>query len=120
MPVIDASNNERHRHEGLTCPDAFVVAGTKPESRDSAEWVREMNIACHRVGFSAMQQSRNECCIEENPTRLGAAFASGRTELRYSKLSRSAMFVTSVCITCACVSHANLICLAIRCKAARI
>ena len=122
MPVIDSGNEERHRREGLACPDAFDVAGTKPESGDSAEWVREMNIARHRVGFSAMQQSCDDCCNAENSTRLRAVFVSGRTKLHNycSKLSRSAMFVTSVCIACACVSHANLICLAIRCQTARI
>ena len=130
MAVIDAGNEERLRHEGITCPGASVVAGTKPESgvHDSAEWVREADIARHRVGFSAMQQSCDDCCIAENPTRLhiraALAFASGRTELDRSKLSRSAVFVTSVCIACAYarVSYANLICLAIRyrCKAARI
>ena len=67
MPVIDAGNKERHRRKGLTCPDAFVVAGTKPESADSAEWVRETNIACHRVRFSVMQQSSKIVASQKTP-----------------------------------------------------
>ena len=42
MPVINAGNEERHRREGLTCPDAFVVAGTKPESANGTEWHQDL------------------------------------------------------------------------------
>ena len=65
MPVIDVGNKECHCPKGLTCPDTFVVEGTKPESADSAEWVQETNIACNWVRFSVMQQSSKIVALQK-------------------------------------------------------
>ena len=50
--LFDAGNEERHRREGLTCPDAFVVVCTKPESGDSAECPDRRTLHVIESGFN--------------------------------------------------------------------
>ena len=122
---VDASNR-RHRHcstkrEGPACPDSFVVVGTWPRSHLQIQQRanRDTNTACNRVGSSSMQHSATSVASQK----------TSRDDMQYSPRgepnsiavsSLFAIFVTSVCIACACVSDADLICLAFRCKAAHI
>ena len=120
---VDASNR-RHRHcrtkrEGPACPDSCVVVGTRSHLQVQPRAERATHTACHRVRSSAMEHSATSVASQK----------TSRDDMQYSPRgepnsiavsSLFAIFVTSVCIACACVSNADLICLAFRCKAAHI
>jgi hypothetical protein len=102
---------DRKHREGLICPDSLVVAGTKRESVDSGEWHHETTSSMILLSYARRPDS-----IRRNPRLVRCIFHCVSAPF----FSLSFMFVTSVCITCLCVYHANLTCIAIRCDPTRM
>ena len=123
MCAINGIAADCKNREGLTCRDSLVVVGTNRESDDSVEWHQEASSWSIMLACSRMRQSCVDCCIREEASMIDQELASyGALSIAVSApfLSHFAMFVTCVCTVCLCVHDANLTCLAIRCKAARM